>query len=164
MANIKYLLFYCLLGISLLSCAQTKKLVKNIYATYTVHLPGNVAVDKYGNSLAMSDTVSIIYIETSSDIQWSQAWRNGKHYFINKVLITESPFDAGTDKITNEKIMLHSAKGNKLWKLQLIPEDKNFKTPVTTLPGEIIIEGTYNGKKIQQKISNQREVEAIPAV
>ena len=165
MINIKYLLFYSLLCISLLSCAQSKHLVKNVYATYTVHLPGNIAVDRNGNSISSGDTLNTIYVETTTgQIRWTRARKDGKDYSVIKTLITESPFDAGTNKMTNEKIILHSTEGNKLWKLQLVPEEKFFLTPIKTLQGEIILQGMYHGKKITQKIFKQIEIVSIPSV
>ena len=165
MIHIKYLLFYSLLCISLLSCAQSRHLVKNVYATCTVHLPGNIAVDRNGNSISPGDTLNIIYVETTTEkIHWTRAWKDGKDYSVIKTLITESPFDAGTNKMTNEKIILHSTKGNKLWKLQLVPGEKFFLAPLKTLPGEIILQGMYHGKKITQKIFKQTEIVSIPSV
>ena len=165
MINIKYLLFYSLLCISLLSCAQSKHLVKNVYATYTVHLPGNIAVDRNGNSISPGDTLNTIYVETTTaQIHWTRAWKNGKDYSVIQTLITESPFDAGTDKMTNEKIILQLTGGNKLWKLQLVPEENLLLTPVKTLPGEIILQGIYHGTKMVQKIFKQTEIVSVPSV
>ncbi|MEP6928064.1 MAG: hypothetical protein ABI834_10525 [Ginsengibacter sp.] len=165
MINIKYLLFYSFMCVSLLSCAQSKHLIKNIYATYSVHLPGNVAVDRNGNSISLTDTLSIIYIETASEkIHWFHAWKGAKDYSIITTLITELPFNAGTNKMTNEKIILRSTKGNKLWKLQLVPGEKFFMAPLKILQGEIILQGIYHGKKITQKIFKQIELVSIPSV
>lgn len=135
-----------------------------MYATYQVHLPGNIAVDQNGNSLTQADTISIIYVESAVDIDWLQAWEKGRSYSIIKTLITESPFDAGTDKNTNEKIMLGSTGENKLWKLQLIPEDKGIDVPAKTSQGEILLDGIFNGKKIRKKITKQTEITSIPSV
>ena len=165
MINIKYLLFYSLLCISLLSCAQSKHLVKNVYATYTVHLPGNIAVDRNGNSISSGDTLNTIYVETTTgQIHWTRAWKDGKDYSVIKTLITESSFDAGINKMTNEKIIMHSTGGNKLWKLQLVPGENFFLAPLKTLRGEIILQGMYHGKKITQKIFKQIEIVSIPSV
>lgn len=165
MKNIKYFLFYSFLCTGLLACAQSKYGVKNLYATYTVHLPGNVAVDKDGNTIATRDTLNVIYIETSSDeIQWKRAWKDEKTYSILITLITTSSLDVGVNKITNEKMILRAAEGNKLWELRLIPDEKKFAAPSKILPGEIILEGIYRGKKFTQKIGQQTELNSIPSV
>ena len=164
MIKIRYLLFYYLLCINLLSCAQSKHLVKKVCATYTVHLPGNIAVDKNENSIFPGDTLNIIYVVTTGQIHWTRAWKNGKDYSVIQTLITESPFDAGTDKMTNEKIILQLTEGNKLWKLQLVPEENLLLTPVKTLPGEIILQGIYQGTKMVQKIFKQTEIVSVPSV
>jgi hypothetical protein len=164
MIHIKYRVLYSLLCISVLSCAQSKHLVKKVYATYTVHLPGNIMVDKNGNSISRGDTLNVVYVVTLGQIHWARAWKNGRNYSVIQTLITETPFEAGINKMTNEKIILHSTNGNKLWKLQLVPEEKFFLAPLKTLPGEIILHGIYHGKKIIQKILQQTEIASIPSV
>lgn len=165
MNNIKYFLFYSFLCTGLLACAQSKYGVKNLYATYTVHLPGNVAVDKDGNTIATRDTLNVIYIETSSEeIQWKAAWKDDKNYSIITTLITTSTLDAGIKKMTNKKMILQASKGNKLWELRLIPDGGKLATPSKILPGEIILQGIYRGKKFTQKIGQQTELNSIPSV
>jgi len=150
---------------SLFACAQSKYAVKNIYATYTVHLPGNIPIDKDGNAISTRDTLNVIYIETTSEeIQWKMAWENDKTYPIITTLIATSTLDAGINKMTNEKMILRAAKGNKLWQLRLVPGEKNISAPSKILPGEIILQGIYRGKKITQKITKQIELIAIPSV
>lgn len=161
----KYFLIYTFLSISLLACAQSKNAIKNAYGVYEVHLPGNIAVDKNGNEIASTDTINFIYLETSSqEIKWNAAWKNDKSYSIISTLIIADAFDAGTKKATNEKMLLHAAKGNKIWQLRLMPLDKNTSPPEDILPGEIIIQGSYNGKKIIQKVTKLAEVNSIPSV
>src|SRR5258708_6933390 len=121
MINIKYLLFYSFLTVSLYACAQSKYLIKNIYAVYQVHLPGNVAVDQNGDEIPSRDTINIIYIEASAEkIQWNMAWKNDKNYSIMSRPIDTNYINVGTNKITNENIIIHTSAGNKLRQLQLI--------------------------------------------
>src|SRR5664279_702950 len=116
MVTMKYFLFYSFLSVSLLGCAQSKSIITNAYATYTVHLAGNVAVDKEGNTLSARDTLHVIYVEAASgDILWNRAWKNDKAYSVLTRLITTSPLEAGVDKMTNEKVVVQVAKGNKLY-------------------------------------------------
>ena len=163
MINMKYLLLFSSLCIALLSCAQSKHLVKNAYATYSVHLPGNIAVDKNGNSISSGDTLIVIYVAATGQIRWTRAWKDGKDYSVIETLITESQYEAGINKMTGEKMILYSTKGSLLWRLQLVPEVKFFSTPLKTLPGEIILQGIYHGKKITQKIFKQTEIVSIPS-
>lgn len=164
MSSIRYFLLYSSLSINLFACAQSKPAVKNIYATYTEHLPGNIPVDRNGNTISTRDTLNVIYIETTSEkIQWNIAWKNDKNYSILATLIT-SPFDAGVNKITNKKMILRSAKGNKLWQLQLVPGEKKSSAPFNILPGEIILQGIYHGEKITLKIAKQTELSSMPSV
>jgi hypothetical protein len=164
MINMKYLLLFSSLCIALLSCAQAKHLVKDAYATYTVHLPGNIAVDKNGNSISPGgDTLIVIYVAAKGQIRWTGAWKDGKDYSVIQTLTTGSLFEAGINKTTNEKIILYSTKGNLLWRLQLVPGGTFFPVTLKTLPGEIILRGNYHGKKMTQKISKQTEIVPIPS-
>jgi hypothetical protein len=129
-----------------------------------VHLPGNIRVDENGNEITSRDTVNLIYIESpTEDIHWDTAWKNGKTYFILPTLIDTGSFDVGTNKMTNKNIIIHASAGNKLWQLQLILSEKKNLPSVTILQDEILLQGTYNGKRILQKIKNQVELNSIPS-
>jgi hypothetical protein len=163
MIRLKYFLFYSLLSIGFFACAQSKYAVKNIYSFYKVHLPGNIPVDENGNEIPSRDTVNLIFIESSKeDIHWDTAWKNGKTYFIIPTLIDTGFFDVGTNKMTNENMIIHAFAGNKLWQLQLIASEKKILQPSNILQGEILLRGTYNGKRILQKIKSQVELNSIP--
>ncbi|HEY6062895.1 MAG TPA: hypothetical protein VIV35_04770 [Chitinophagaceae bacterium] len=145
--------------------AQTKYGIKNIYAYYTEHLPGIIPVDKDGNSLYKGpDTLNTVYIEANSNpVQWKQAWKNGKVYSINTTLITTIPFEAGTKKMNDEKILLTVAKGCQLWQLTLVPAKMKPGLPKKLKPGEIMLQGNYAGKTISQKITGQTELLSLPS-
>ena len=161
----KYLFSYTLLSIGLLACAQSKNVIKTAYGVYQVHLPGNIAVDKNGNEIASRDTINFIYIETANnEIKWDMAWKNGKNYSIISTLINSKLYDAGTKKLTGKNMLLKVSEDNKLWQLRLIPSDKNVEAPSNILPGEIIIRGSFNGKKIYQNINSLTELNSIPSV
>jgi hypothetical protein len=164
MIRFKYFIFYSFLGTGLLACAQSKYSIKNIYAIYKVHLPGNIAVNENGNEISARDTVNLIYIEsTAQDIHWNNAWKNGKTFTILPTLIDSNSYDIGTKKMTNENMIIHSSRGNKLWQLQLIVSDEAIKQPEKLLQDEILLEGMYQGKKIFQKIEKQVELNSIPS-
>jgi hypothetical protein len=138
--------------------------VKNAIAIYTVHLPGNIAIDNNGNSISQQDTLNVIYLETGpSKIQWKEVWKDNKYYSVIVTAIVQSSIDAGIDKKTNEKISLRARDGNTLWKLSLVPAEKFHSAPSRYLRGEIILTGIYRGKKITQKIDAAREVNSTPS-
>lgn len=125
-------------------------------------MPGNIAVDANGNEISYRDTINFIYIETSTDrIQWEMAWKNNKTYAIIPTLIKINPFIAGTNKITNETVKINIENGDKLWELRLVSSEKKVRNPVKMLPGEIVVQGTYNNTKFLQKISKQVELSSI---
>ena len=160
----KYFLFYSFLSTRLLACAQSKYSIKNIYAVYKVHLPGNIAVTENGTEIPSRDTVNLIYIESpAKDIHWSNAWKNGKTFSILPALIDSNSYDIGTQKMTNENMIIHSSSRNKLWQLRLIASDETIPQPEKLLQDEILLEGIYQGKKILQKIEKQVELNSIPS-
>jgi hypothetical protein len=164
MIRLKYFLFYSFLSTSFFACAQSKYSIKNIYAFYKVHLPGNIAVTANGDEIPSRDTINFIYIESpSKDIHWKNAWKNGKIFTIIPTLIDSSSYDVGTKKTTNENMLVHATRGNKLWQLRLITSDETIPQPVKLLQDEILLEGIYQGKKILQKIEHQVELNSIPS-
>ena len=164
MIRLKYLLFYSFLSTGFLACAQSKYSIKNIYAVYKVHLPGNIALNENGNEIPARDTVNLIYIESpAKDIHWNNAWKNGKTFSILPTLIDSNSYNIGTKKMTNDNMIIHSSNGNKLWQLQLITSDEIIPQPEKLSQGEILLEGIYQGKKILQKIEKQVELNSIPS-
>jgi hypothetical protein len=165
MQVMKYLGIYILVCTSLYSCAQSKHLIRDAQATYMVHIPGNIATDREGNPINATDTVFTVYIQTAQqDIKWIYARKGGKKYSISKTLIEEPSFEAGINKITGGKIVLKATGNNSWWKLQLLRADSLNMAPLITLPAQIILHGTYHGKKLVEKIERQSEVLAIPSV
>ena len=164
MINLKYIFSYYLLSVALISCAQSKGVVKNIYATYREVLPGNIAVDPNGHEMASRDTINFVYVETSSsDIKWKMAWKNNKAFSIEASLVNTNPFDAGIDNVNNKKIMIRVAPGNKLWQLQLMPLEENLPSPKALSHDIILLKYSNNGKIIWQKIADQRQINSIPS-
>ncbi|MEO8861710.1 MAG: hypothetical protein ABI358_09815 [Ginsengibacter sp.] len=165
MSSIKYFLINAFLILSLLSCSQSKSIIKNTYVTYFVHLPGNIAVHENGNNISKADTNFIIYVETVPEkINWNMAWASNHTYSIAANLITTSSFKAGKIKETNEELILKPSEKNELWKLQLIPSENKIQSPLPVKPGEIIFQGSYKGKKLLKKISKQIELSSMPSV
>jgi|SRR5665213_1960333 len=164
MINLRYFFSYCLLSVALISCAQSKSVVKNIYATYREVLPGNIAVDPNGHEIASRDTINFVYVETSSsDIKWKMAWKNNRAFSIEASLVNTNPFDAGIDNGKNKKILIHVAVGNKLWQLQLMPLEENIPSPEALSNNIILLKYSNNGKIIWQKTDDQIQINSIPS-
>ncbi len=164
MIRLKYFLFYSFLSTGFFACAQSKYSIKNIYAFYKVHLPGNIAVTEQGDEIPSRDTVNLVYIESpSNDIHWKNAWKNGKTFTILPTLIDSGSYDVGTKKTTNENMLVHATRGNKLWQLQLITSDETIAPPEKILQDEILLEGDYHGNQILKTIKNPVELNSIPS-
>ena len=164
MIPLKYFLFYSFLSTGFIACSQSKYSIKNIYAVYKVHLPGNIAINENGNEIPSRDTVNLIFIEShGKDMHWSNAWKNGKSFSILPTLIDSGTYNIGTKKMTNENMIIHSSSGNKLWQLQLIATDQTIPQPEKLSRDEILLEGIYQRKTILQKVKTQIELNSIPS-
>ena len=164
--NYKAIISIGILLISTGSYAQSKYGIRKVDAFFSEHLPGNIPVDINGNSLYHGpDTVNTIYVETKgASIRWIAAWRDGKSFTVNTLAIKDTPFEVGSNKISNEKIILNPAAGNKLWLLQLVKKESSSKPPVKMRNGEIILQGKSGRNVFIQRISSQTELATIPSV
>lgn len=161
------LILYSLISGGLLANAQESRGIRHAYAFITEHLPGNIAVDPNGRPLHRGpDTLTTVYLETclSGVIHWEKAWKNGNSFSVQSIPIPSQTADVGIRKADSQKVTLTPAKGCKLWRLELVPDDSPVKQPVKTHPGEIILRGEYGHRTILQRINNVTEIVAPPSV
>jgi len=156
----------CLVVTVLTSCAQTKYSIKKIYAFSVEHLPGNIPVDPNGKSLYRGpDTLNTVFIELQGEaVHWNTAWKNGKVYNIDSSPVTGDVHEIGQEKVSGKKVIIQPAKGNRLFRLELVPTDRKIKSPMSVLPGQILIKGKAGNKVILRKITDQVELVPIPSV
>ena len=160
-------LFVTLLSVHLISCAQTKQVVKNSYSFYEKHLPGMLRVDEKGEPFpVIPDTAVIVYVETTSKlIKWERAWQNGRSYSIAAQQIVTTPFPAGKLYKDDRQITLFILKGNFLWQLYLSPEAQQKIVPEKKInKNEILLKGKYMEKSFFQKADPPVELKSIPSV
>jgi hypothetical protein len=148
------------------SCSQTSYGIKKINAFYIEKLPGNIPVDENGNSLFKGpDTLITIYVEISGKgPEWKTAWWSGKNYSITSSLISQTPYEAGTNARDDKKIILNPAKGNKLWRLDLQVCEKKISQPQKIKPGQVLLSGKYLNKTIFRKIDSIIQLTTFPSV
>jgi hypothetical protein len=158
------ILFLCVN--SSVSFAQISDGIKNIQGFYIEKLPGNIPVDENGKSLFKgADTLITIYVETSGkEPEWKTAWWSGRNYSITSSLISQRPYEAGTKTSDGKKIILTPAKGNKLWKLNLLVCEKKIGLPQKIKPGQLLLKGKYLNKTIYRKINSLVQLTTFPSV
>lgn len=167
-APITFLLLF--LSFNVVGYTQTKPVIKKIYAFYTEHLPGNIAIDprdpERKESTPKADTVITVYIETSSKfIQWDTAWMNKKSYaIVTQQVSQQNNIDAGFTNQGHKASIIKIAKNNFIWQLYLQPVQKNIAAPQKTGNDEILIRGKYKGKNLYKKAAAPVQLEAIPSV
>lgn len=151
------IILFCVFA--LVSCAQTKSVIKQSHAFYVVRLPGIIAVDENGNPRTTNiDTLNIIYVETTTkNLVWGEAERGGAKYAVQATLVTANQFMAGINKTTQEPVVLKTADSNQLWRLLLVQNDKaEYKGTNKAEP--FIITGRNGDKKFSLTIKNQQEL------
>ncbi|MEO6869558.1 MAG: hypothetical protein ABI784_02215 [Ginsengibacter sp.] len=155
------ILFYSFVMAHLISCAQVHNIAQKTLATYTVQMPGNVAVDASGNELTQGKIIAVIYIETTSkDLDIQNALAGKSKYALTQQLVNKSPYIAGINFKNNEKVIVDVAKKNFLWKIELAPFPVK-KDNINQLD-TILLKGTYQGKSFEEKITNWVELAGIP--
>ena len=143
------------------SCAQVHHISQKAIGTYTVQMPGNIAVDAAGNELTPRKIIAVIYMETSSkDLIVKNAQLDTSEYSVTQQQVNTLPYMAGINFKSNEKIIVNADKNNFLWRIELapFPMKKNATNQVDT----ILLKGIYEGKSFEQKITNWVELAGIP--
>ena len=157
---------FCIMFISYSSFGQTKLIINNGYSFFYEHLPGNIMVDRDGNSQKLKiDTTIILYIETNTNkINWEIAGMDGISYDIASQLIVQTPFIVGNLKNNNNLITIPIKKNTFLWQIYLtsIPFKKVKLSSNNT--NEIFIKGKYKKKSFIKKCGKLIQLAEIPSV
>lgn len=157
----KSILLYFFVLVHLISCAQVHNISQKTLGTYTVQVPGNIAVDASGNELSPRKINAVIYIETSSkDLDVKNALASNSEYAVTQQLVNTTPFMAGINFKSNEKVLVNVAHNNFLWRIELapFPLKKDADNQVDT----ITLKGIYQGKSFEQRITDWVELAGIP--
>ena len=108
---------------------------------------GNIQVDENGKPITKGSWMSyFIYLETRGDKIpiWEKLVYESKKYDINILPIKDSIVSVGKELNTENDIVIKSAKGSRLWKLQISAFQKNIAGKIFSM--------TLNGKQEKQKI------------
>jgi len=159
---------FCLLCCAgCISRAQLPAGIKHSYAFFSIHMPGNIAVNPDGLPMhAGPDTLFTIYLETGTAPPiWTSAWMKGRTYSVSCFPVTGSALEAGTSKASGEKRMVTAAGGNRLWRLELSPAEKAKMPPRMAKGGEIILlEGKSGRRPVVLGLNRIEELASIPSV
>jgi hypothetical protein len=148
----------------LVSCSSPKRSIRNIYAYNIVTTPGNIPVDRNGNSLYRGpDTSNIVYVEIKGkEPGWQYAWQHNRVYKLRPILISEKQVSVGKDKTTEEKILISTTTSNKLYQLVFEPSSEKIQPSAKIEGAEILLQGKFNGKTFFRKIVNPIELYQQP--
>ena len=155
-------LLICAVFLLRLTGSGQSKVIRRTWGTYLVRLPGNIRVGPDGREIPSRDTVLVVYAETTvPGLTWSRAWFNGNSYDIVATRSDSGYIDAGT-RPDQAKVIIRCAKGDRLWRLQLLPAARAVGCPVRLLRGEIGVAGIYRHKKFIRRIRSLTELEGPP--
>ena len=162
----RYVLIIALCFHCFISCSQSRYSIRKINAFFTVKLPGNIPVDENGKSLFKGpDTLITVYAEISGRApDWKTAWQNDKCYNIYASLVSQMPFEAGTNAKNGKKVLLTPAAGNKLWQLTLELSNHKMAAPVKLKTGDLLLSGKYLNKIFFNKIDSIVHLTTYPSV
>lgn len=162
MKYLKAILWLTCSGFCILGCSQSKSIVSRINAVYTIHLPGNVAVDPQGNEISNIDTAITVYVQTvDSNIIWESAWMQESKFDITAEKLIDTNVNAGISSESGEPVNIKTEKNNILWRLDLSRSQKNVSPPKNIDSKEILIEGKYEGKSFYQT-TTAVEIQSLP--
>jgi hypothetical protein len=149
------------------SCANGSKLIQQTKSYYYQKQQGNVQADANGNEIhSIPDTVILIYTETSSQLlKWDTGWVNNRVYRIVAVPVKTLTIDAGSEKISREKVIIAAKPGHYLYELYLEPVAGVMPAGPQLVNKDIpILQGRYKGRMFYKTCTNLVELETVPAL
>lgn len=153
---------YILLVVSVLilpACIQ-QRTIQKAYA-FSQHVTfGTIATDEKGNTITPgSQTQSFIFLEMPDNATpvINEVSVNSASY--KNIALTDAggePVLIGIDKSSNQKITLTTAKGNRLWRIDLPAEDK--RNVFQDDAAEITVWGRMNGTPFTIAVTKKYEL------
>jgi hypothetical protein len=145
--------------------AQVKNNVAKIYAYISETRGGNVQVDAKGNQTTTGvDHVHYLYAETTGKFlpQWSVYYtRYGT--FSMQADEVKSKVVAGKLKGSDKPTYLSPKKGNRLWKLTLVPIKARIPADIASLleKNDAVLITMFGSKKFMHTIAKETELQPL---
>lgn len=165
-SSIKLGLIYPLTLCGLLSCAQSKSIIRDVHGYFIERMPGNIRVGDNGEPMPGNQSAIIytFYAETSTkNVTWSKAVIQKKQYTITASLKKDKTIEAGLDKNIQEPVFIKAANGGFLWQLDLLPTENAEGVQSTSEKEGVWLIGIFNGKQVEKKIDKLIELYTPPS-
>jgi hypothetical protein len=136
--------------------AQSKNGIVKAQFFLQERMPGTLAVDENGNPVHQGpylDYKAIVETMPGRQPVINKIWMDGTSYSVTANQVA-SPHKAGVAKETQEPVIVSAAKGNKIWEL-LLQKDETGASGKSNKnnSSNIVIEGTYSGKKFSLPVN-----------
>jgi len=144
---------WIIVAAGILSCAQPRKMVKELYAFSMLPQQGAVQVDDKGNELpSATDTIYVVFAETVTDsIVWKTAWVGGRYFTITAERLNGSVQEPGLNPEDGSPVRLKPGKGHSFYRLVLQPAQAATAPAPTAAPGTILLQGGYRNKMFEKE-------------
>jgi hypothetical protein len=155
----------CLLGF-ITANAQVKNNVVKLHAYITKTLAGNIQVDSAGNEDGSAvEFVHNVYAETTGKFlpQWNMVFTNQGVYAIQATEIESGKHEVGRLKKDQKPVTIGVKRGNRLWKLELVPVKARIPADIATLlrTNAVVVTTEWKGEQFTHTIAKEIELETI---
>jgi hypothetical protein len=155
----------CLLTIAPVS-AQVKNNVAKIHAFVRETTPGNVQVDANGDQTTGSvDHLHYLYAETTGKVlpQWNVLYTRSGTFAIQADEVDSAKVTVGRLKNSARVAYLTHKKGNRLWKLTLVPIKARIPANISALlsTNEAVLITQFGRKQFTHAILKETQLETI---
>lgn len=140
------------------ACAQTRPGIRNGYAYFKPHLPGNIMADDAGNPVQPGLQVTrFIYLEADSSFRpvVESVGYNGQDYPAAAFPVTEAVVNIGIKKTDNRPVVLRPGKGSRIWRVELTGAGP---APSGQSLTGIQLKGTNGGKAFTFPLKKEEEL------
>lgn len=151
-----------------LSCAsaQVKNNVARLHAFVQETVAGNVQVDENGNQLESGvDVVHQLFVETTGKYvpQWNVVYTRKGVFAVQAEEIKGLRHQVGKLKSNGKASVITAKRGNRLWKLELIPMKARIPDNITTLlrKNEVVLVTEWKGKQYTHPVAKEIALETV---
>ena len=129
-------------------------------AFYTIRTPGTIAVDDKGQPVPIQQNkVYSVFLEVKGQVpEWTRAWADEKFFNIIALPLKEKNTVIGSIKENDQQVVMAASNGNTLLQLELSPNELFQKSPEVLKPGEVLLEGKWQGKPFYHKVQKVVEL------
>jgi len=145
---------------------QVKNSIAKIHAYIQETFAGNIQVDEKGNPLSNGvDHIHHFYVETTGKQLpiWNILYTHYGVFSLEAEAIDSGKVTVGTLKSTNKVVVITPKRGNRLWKLALIPMKASTPNAVAALlkKNDAVLITEFGNRKFTHIIAKEMELTPI---